>query len=174
MNTRISTKNLVTYAMLAAVAYVVIFVTRFSFVPAANFLKYDPKDVVVVISGFLYGPLPALAINIVASFVEMVTIGTSGPIGMLMTVLGTAFFVTPPTLIYRRWHSIKGAAVGLVFGCVCMVIFMLLWNYIMVPIYQGMPRAAVAEMLIPVFLPFNAIKSGLNASVAMTIFTPAS
>jgi hypothetical protein len=53
-----------------------------------------------------------------------------------------------------------------------MVVFMLLWNYIMVPIYQGIPRDAVAGMLIPVFLPFNAIKAAFNASVTMLLYKP--
>ncbi len=171
-DSRLSTKSMVTYAMLAAVAYVAILLTRFQLVPAAEFLKYDPKDVVVVISGFLYGPLAALLINFVASFVEMITIGTSGPIGMLMSVLASAAFSTPAILIYRRKRNLSGAVIGLAAGSVCMVVFMLLWNYVMVPIYQGWPRAAVAEMLIPVFLPFNAIKAAFNASVTMLLYKP--
>jgi riboflavin transporter FmnP len=172
MNKRLSTKSMVTYAMLSAVAYVAILLTRFQLVPAADFLKYDPKDVVVVISGFLYGPLPALAVNVVASFVEMISIGTSGPIGMLMTVLATASFSTPAVIIYRRKRDLTSAVVGLLVGSVTMVAFMLLWNYIMVPIYQGIPRAAVAGMLVPVFLPFNAIKAAFNASVTMLLYKP--
>jgi riboflavin transporter FmnP len=172
MNKQLSTKSMVTYAMLSAVAYVAILLTRFQLVPAAEFLKYDPKDVVVVISGFLYGPLPALAVNVVASFVEMISIGTSGPIGMLMTVLASAAFSTPAIIIYRYKRNLTFAVAGLVAGSVTMVAFMLLWNYIMVPIYQGIPRAAVAGMLIPVFLPFNAIKAVFNASVTMLLYKP--
>ena len=37
---------------------------------------------------------------------------------------------------------------------------MLLWNYLITPIYMGMDREEiVVPMLIPVFLPFNLVKA---------------
>ncbi|MDD4296765.1 MAG: ECF transporter S component, partial [Ruminiclostridium sp.] len=42
------------------------------------------------------------------------------------------------------------------------------------PIYLGYPREAVVELLIPAFLPFNLLKGGLNASIAMLIYKPLS
>ena len=53
------TKKLAAVAMLCAIAYVVMLVGRISIVPGLEFLKYDPKDVVVVIGGFAFGPLAA-------------------------------------------------------------------------------------------------------------------
>ena len=49
---------------------------------------------------------------------------------------------------------------------------MLLWNYIITPIYMGMPRDAVAEMLPTVFLPFNLFKGAVNAGITMLIYKP--
>ena len=46
------TKRIVTLAMLAALAYAVMYVGR---VPLWGFVNYDPKDVVIIISGFIYG-----------------------------------------------------------------------------------------------------------------------
>ena len=37
---------------------------------------------------------------------------------------------------------------------------------------MGMPRAAVAAMLVPVFLPFNLSKYALNAAITMLIYKP--
>ena len=53
-----------------------------------------------------------------------------------------------------------------------MVLVMLLWNYLIAPIYMGYPREAVVELLIPAFLPFNLIKGGLNAAITMIIYKP--
>ena len=53
-----------------------------------------------------------------------------------------------------------------------MVLIMLLWNYLITPVYMGYPREAVAELLIPVFLPFNLMKGGLNAAFAMILYKP--
>ena len=54
-----------------------------------------------------------------------------------------------------------------------MVFVMLCWNYFIAPIYMGYPREAVAELLISAFLPFNLIKGGLNAGIAMILYKPA-
>ena len=53
-----------------------------------------------------------------------------------------------------------------------MTIVMLLWNYLFTPIYLGYPREAVAEMLLPVFLPFNLLKGGLNMAITLLIYKP--
>ena len=49
---------------------------------------------------------------------------------------------------------------------------MLLWNYIITPLYQGIPREAIANMLLPVFLPFNALKGSLNAAFTFLLYRP--
>jgi len=50
---------------------------------------------------------------------------------------------------------------------------MLLWNYLITPIYMGMDREEiVVPMLIPVFLPFNLGKYILNAALTMLIYKP--
>lgn len=53
-----------------------------------------------------------------------------------------------------------------------MVSVMLLWNYLITPIYMGYPREAIVELLIPAFLPFNLIKGGLNAAITMLLYKP--
>ena len=46
-------KKLTVLAMLSAIAYVAVALLRF---PVVLFLSYEPKDVVIAIGGFLYGP----------------------------------------------------------------------------------------------------------------------
>ena len=53
-----------------------------------------------------------------------------------------------------------------------MAAVMLIWNYLVAPIYMGYPREAVAKLLIPAFLPFNLIKGGLNAAFTMLLYKP--
>ena len=47
------TKKLTTIAMLCTITYVVMAVGR---IPVVLFLKYDPSDVIVALSGFIWGP----------------------------------------------------------------------------------------------------------------------
>lgn len=167
------TKQLTLMAMLAAMAYVAMLITR-PLPKVSGFLSYDLKDVVVAIAGFQLGAIPALTITLVVSLIEMVTVSTTGPIGLLMNLLSTAAFALPPALMYRRDHSLKGAALGLCMGVVLMTAMMLAWNYIVTPMYMGVPRNVVAGMLLPTFLPFNLVKGGLNAGITMLLYKPLS
>jgi hypothetical protein len=47
---------------------------------------------------------------------------------------------------------------------------MMLWNYLVAPIYMGVSREEVARLLLPAFLPFNLIKNGLNAAITILLY----
>lgn len=164
-----NTKKLVLLGMFCAIAYAVMLVGR---VPIVLFLKYDPKDVIIAIAGFLYGPLSSLLISTVVSFIEMISTSETGFIGLVMNILSTCSFACLAAWIYKKNHTLKGAVVGLVTGTVVMTAIMLLWNYLITPIYMGYPREAVAELLLPAFLPFNLLKGGLNAAITMLLYKP--
>ncbi|MDO5324899.1 MAG: energy coupling factor transporter S component ThiW [Clostridia bacterium] len=173
MTVKNKTHRLTLMAMFAALAYIVMLVGRFP-ISSVDFLKYDPKDVILVICGFILGPMPALLVTFVVSVIEMLTVSSTGLIGLIMNVLSSAGFACTAAFVYKKRHSLRGAAVGLVLGALVMTALMLLWNYFITPYYMGMPREAVAAMLVPVFLPFNLIKSALNAAIAMLIYKPVS
>ena len=164
-----STKKLVTVAMLCAIAYVVMLVGR---IPIVLFLSYEAKDVIIAIGGFIYGPLTAFIISLIVSVVEMFTASDTGWIGCLMNILSTCSFACTAAFIYKKKRTIMGAVVGLLAGCLLMVVVMLLWNYLITPIYMGYPREAVAELLLPAFLPFNLLKGGLNATITILLYKP--
>lgn len=167
MNTK--TRKLTLIAMFCAIAYVVMVVAR---IPVVLFLKYEPKDVILTIGGFLLGPLASAAMSVVVSFVEMFTVSDTGIIGFVMNVLSSCSFACTAAVIYKKKHTLKGAVIGLVSGCAVMVGVMLLWNYFITPLYMGYPREAVAELLLPAFLPFNLLKGGLNAGFTILLYKP--
>ncbi len=169
-----TTRKLTLGAMFAALAYLVMCVIHIRIVAAAPFLTYDPKDVILAICGFTLGPIPALTTAAVVAFLELITVSTSGPIGFVMNLLSSAAFLLPPAILYARKRTLRGAALGLTLGVACEVASMLLWNYFITPLYTGTPRAAVAAMLLPVFLPFNLIKGALNAAITMLVYKPVS
>ena len=164
-----STKTLTALGMLCALAYIVVCAFR---IPIVLFLKYDPKDVVIVIGGFLFGPLSALLISAVVSLLEMLTISDTGPIGLIMNVLSTAAFACTASLVYQMRHTLRGAVVALLLGGLMMTAVMMLWNFLITPLYMGFPREAVVELLLPAFLPFNLLKAGLNATVTLLLYKP--
>lgn len=167
MNQR--TRKITTLGMLCALAYIAV---AFGRIPLVLFLKYDPKDVIIAIGGLLFGPLTSFLIAFIVSFIEMFTISDKGLLGFLMNVLSSCSFACTAAFIYRRKRCFSGAVIGLSGGCLCMAVVMLLWNYFIAPIYMGMPREAVAELLLPAFLPFNLIKGGINTAVTLLLYRP--
>ena len=164
-----SVKEMVLIAMLAAIAYVIMTLVR---IPVVLFLKYEPKDVIITIGGFLFGPMASFVVSLLVSLIEMVTISETGPIGALMNLLSTSCFACTAAIIYKKNRTLKGAILSLVIGSVFMTAAMILWNWLITPIYMGDPRDAVAAMLVPVFLPFNLLKAGLNSAFVLFLYKP--
>lgn len=168
---KMSTQYMAVVAMFTAVSFVAVLLAKV--IPnVAGFLSYEPKDAVIVIAGFIFGPLTGVLISVLASFIEMITISSTGPYGFLMNVLSTCAFVLPAAWFYKKEHSQKGAILGLGLGVLLMAIVMVIWNYTITPFYMGVPRATVAGMLATVFLPFNLVKGGINAALTLLLYKP--
>lgn len=167
MNTKI--RKITMSAMFIALAFAAVAVGR---VPVVMFLKYDPKDVIITLGGLILGPLSAVGIAVITSLIEMFALSETGVIGLVMNIISSCAFAFTASLIYRKKRTLSGAGIGLISGCVTMVVVMLLWNYCITPIYMGYPREVVAGMLIPVFLPFNLIKGALNAALTFLLYKP--
>ena len=163
------TKRLTTIGMLCALAYAAVVVGR---IPIILFLKYDPKDIIIVIGGFIFGPLTSFTITMAVSVVQMFTISGTGVVGCIMNIISSCSFACTAAFIYKRRRKLSGALTGLFCGWCCQVAVMMLWNYLVAPIYMGYPREAIVELLIPAFLPFNLIKGGLNATITMLLYKP--
>ena len=168
----IKARDLTILALLAAVSYVVMYLSKLIPIHILGFLSFDLKDVIICIAGFLFGPLAAAGVSVVVSLIEMVTVGSTGLWGLLMNVLSTCAFVCTAAYFYQRNKTIKSAVIGLVVGVLLMTAVMLLWNWLITPIYMGQPREFVATLLIPYFLPFNLIKGGINATLTILLYKP--
>ena len=136
------------------------------------FLTYSPKDALITIGGLIFGPLTALIISLITAFLEMITVSDTGILGCIMNFLASSAFACIVTYTYRRYHTKRGAVVGLVFGTVVMTAFMLLWNFCLAPIYMGCSREAVVKLMLPAFLPFNIIKGVVNSVLIMVLYKP--
>ena len=165
-----STKKLTTVAMLIALSMVVNMLLHFPIIPSVSFLKYDPKDIIIVIGGFIYGPLTTILISVICSFLELF-FRAGDLVDVLMNVISTCAFACTAAAIYRKQHTKKGATIGLISGVIAMTLIMLVWNYVVTPLYYHMPRVAVIGMLPAIGL-FNIIKSGINAVLTLLLYKP--
>lgn len=163
----------ITYgAVLSAISYALTLLPGISIFPSAPFLSYDPKDIVIALGGLMFGPLMPVMISVVVSLLEMITISATGLIGCIMNILSTCAFTVPVALIYKKRRSLSGAIVGLLCGVGAMAVVMVLWNWLVTPLYMGVPREAIVTMLLPVFLPFNLLKGGINATFTFLLYKP--
>lgn len=161
-------RRLTVMAMFIALAFAAVTFVR---IPVMLWLSYEPKDVLLTIGAFLLGPLEGVIMAIIVALLELITISNTGIIGLVMNVFSSCLFVCTASLIYRRKHTLTGAIVGLICGALLTTGGMLLWNYLITPLYMAnTTREQVAGMLIPLFLPFNLLKSGLNAALTMLLY----
>lgn len=166
-----TTKKMTTVGILCGMALVLALTLYIPIVPAVSFLKYEPKDVVMVIGGFIYGPMTVVLMSVIVSILE-IFFRTGNLLDVIMNVISTVAFAGTASLIYQKKRTKNGAILGLASGVLITVAVMMVWNYIVTPIYYQMPREAVVAMMLPGLLPFNLIKYGMNAGITLVMYKP--
>ena len=162
-------------AAMSALSIVLVLIVHFPLFPSAPFLEYDPADVPVLIAGFMYGPWWGLLTAAVVSIIQGITVSaSSGWIGILMHFLATGAFVLISSIIYRSGRGTKKAVIGLAAGCFSMAAVMALCNLVFTPLFMGQSLSTVAAMLVPIIIPFNLLKSGINSIITFLLFKPLS
>ena len=91
-------KKMTGIAMFSALAFIVSLVFRLP----VMFLTFDAKDAVIAIAGFIYGPVSAVIISIIAALIEFISISDTGWYGLLMNFASSATFAGVASLIYSR------------------------------------------------------------------------
>ena len=141
---RMSTRNLATMAILAAIA-AVLFMLEIVVFPAVPFYKLDFSNLPVLLGAFAMGPFEGVLILAIKAILGLLHT-TSGGVGELADfIVGTAM-VVPAGLIYHRNKSRMGALTGMLVGTVCAVLAAILANYfIMFPAF-GITEEALVGM----------------------------
>ena len=152
---RWSTKQLVTMALMCAIAILLSFV-EFPIMPAASFLKLDIALVPSAVVGFAFGAGPGVLVGIVSAVAHGAITGNW--VGCLMNIIVACAFIIPSSVIYKRNRTFKGAVIGLVVSTVCLIAGAIVANLVVDPIFYGMPFDVVAALVVPAILPFNIIK----------------
>lgn len=162
---------MVKMGVLAALSIVLLLVTRFPIIPAAPYLKYEAADVPILVGAFMFGPLSGLVITFVVALIQALTLDVdSGWVGFAMHFIATGTLVTVAGFIYHRFHTLKGAIIGLVAGSLSMTLIMIPANLFFTVKFYGVPFDAVKGLLIPAIIPFNLIKSFANSLIVMLVY----
>ncbi|MEA5051612.1 MAG: ECF transporter S component [Oscillospiraceae bacterium] len=169
------TRKLTRLAMLSAVSVVLVALIHLPIFPAAPYLKYDPADIPILIATFLYGPWYGVAVTVVVSLIQGLTVSADGGvIGIVMHILATGAVCIVAGYIYKARHTLRGAIVALAAGTLTMAAVMAGCNLLLTPLYTGLPVAEVAKLIVPVILPFNLLKAGINSVVTFFVYKPIS
>ena len=162
------TRNIVATAVFTALAFVCTVVFHFK----AGFLSFDLKDSVMTVGAMMLGSWYGLAMVLVVSVIEAVTISGTGIYGLIMNVLSSATFVCIGSMIYSRKRTLKRAVLSMCVSVLAMVAVMLAANLVITPFYLGVSATEIAAMMPTLFLPFNLVKGVFNASVAFMLYRP--
>jgi len=159
-------KKLTALAVFAALAYVI----HFIHIPV-SFLNLDFKDVIMTVAGMYFGPVSGVVVAILVPLLEFPTSET-GIYGLIMNLISSITFVGVASLIYKFKRTLTGAIVALVAAAMSMTAVMMVANLFITPFYMGVSREAVVNLIPTMLLPFNAIKSILNASLTLCVYKP--
>lgn len=161
-------KRITVIAVLCAIAYLVSFIFPFK----VSFLTFDLKDAIIAISALMYGPLAGLISSVIVPFLEFITTSETGIYGFIMNFLSSAAFSVTAGIIYKYRRSFSGAILSMCASVLAVTAIMLLANLFITPYYMGVERGMVVELIPSLLLPFNLIKSVINASLTLLIYKP--
>lgn len=168
---RMSTRIMVSLAMLAAISIILVSMIHFPLLPTAGFLEYDPADIPILIGTFAFGPVAGLLLTIVVSVIQGMTVSaTSNIIGIVMHIFATGTCALVVGFIYKKNKTRTGALLALCAGALVQTVAMVIMNMIFTPLFMNQPLEVVLEMLVPTIIPFNLLKAGINCAVTFVLY----
>lgn len=165
---RFNVRKMVTLSLFCALAYAVTFVFRIK----VAFLTFDAKDAVVCIASMIYGPLSGVIVSFVVATVESLSVSDTAFWGWLMNFVSTATFSALAGLIYSKKRTFFGSILAIFVAAITTIAVMMLANLVITPIFQNTTVEAVAALIPTLLLPFNSIKTVLNASIVLILYKP--
>ena len=165
------TRKLVVMALMGALSVVLVYLIHLPLIPVVPFLEYDPADIPILITALAYGPLAGVALTVVVSVIQGVTVSaSSGVYGIIMHIIATSTLVLVAGGVYRLRRTRTGGLLGLVLGTLAMGIIMMPANHFITPMFMGAPTAVVDALLFPGILPFNLLKAGINSCITFVVY----
>lgn len=168
MGGTIDTRRIAVAGLLSAASLIASFI-QIPIFPAAPWLSYDPSGVVCLIAALAFGPKLGAAVAIV-SWLPHVFLN---PLGAIMGMLNTCSLIIPAALIYRRGGRGRIASIaGMAVGALAAIAVSCTVNLVVTPLYTAVSMADVAAMILPILLPFNALKMLINVVAGQVLLAP--
>ena len=180
-----TTKQLVTLAMLSALAYVLMLIhLPFKYL---GFLELEFSDVPAVIASLVYGPAAGAVVELIKNVIKAITATTTGGVGELANFLISACYVIPIGILFQRLKGKTKVFGSFAAGIAGFVAAGIVVNYfITVPLYAnlfggmdvvvGAAAATVpaikdlATIVILGITPFNVVKGLIVSFVGYLVY----
>lgn len=173
-----TTKNIAGMAVFSALSFVIYLleIPIFAGTPA-SFLELDLSNVLVMLAGFMYGPVPAIIVTVVKELIH-ITVGSTGGVGELANTIITTAYVLVPSIVYYYKKGFKTVIFTLLIACAIQTAISLLVNkYINFPFFMGgapfVPNETSNSMFATLWtyvLLFNAIKSVVISIITILLY----
>ncbi len=158
------------YSIFIALSVITGYLIHFPILPQAPFLLYDPGHVFLLIAAFKFGPKAGMMMTLIYAILFALITGQGGPYGALMNFLSTSAFVLISSWIYLKKHDRTGAMIGLALGALAMTGMMIPANLLITPLYLGVDRAMVFQLLLPAIIPFNLLKGLISSVLSLLVY----
>lgn len=183
-----TTSTLVKVSILAAIGYILMFISLPIPVLFPDFLKIDISDLPALLGGMSLGPVAGLTIAFLKNLLQFITgFSTTGGVGELANFIIGGSFVWVVSFAYLKKNDIRGVMIGLLSGIVVMTIVGCIANYyIILPFYGtiGWPVEVVVGMgadinpvitdklsfVIWMIAPFNVLKASLISLLILPVY----
>lgn len=168
MNASIDTKKIALTALFTAASLLLSFI-QIPIFPAAPWLMYDPSGIVCLIAALAFGPKLGAAVAII-SWLPRVFLD---PFGAPMGMVSTCMFIIPAALIYLKGNESRAAsAVGMLVGAILSIAVTCVLNLFVTPLYTAVSMMNVVAMIVPILIPFNALKMAINVVAGQVLLAP--
>jgi len=157
-----SAVRIATIGIMSALATGLMFL-EFPIFPAADFLKFDPSDILPLLAGFIFGPLDGVLVLLIKDLLFYL-LKSGDIVGIMMNFAAGVSFLLPVIYIYRIRKNRVFEVIGYVVGVLVVTGVMTVLNMLVVPVYWKVPFEETLKLL-PFIAGFNAIKFTIDSVV---------
>lgn len=181
---KLNLKNMVLVSILGAISGVLM-LFKFPLPIAPTFMKMDFSDSVLIIGGFLTGPVYSLIMIFIKWIVKLIITSTSTAYaGELSGLILNISFILPMSYFYNKNKTKKTAIILMIIFSITTSLIAIFTNvYMIFPLYGLSGNAIVGpfkvlfpfvnsvwQVMLISILPFNLMKIAINSIIALILY----
>ena len=181
---KLNLKNMVLVSILGAISGVLM-LFKFPLPIAPTFMKMDFSDSVLIIGGFLTGPVYSLIMIFIKWIVKLIITSTSTAYaGELSGLILNISFILPRSYFYSKNKTKKTAIILMIIFSITTSLIAIFTNvYMIFPLYGLSGNAIVGpfkvlfpfvdsvwQVMLISILPFNLMKIAINSIIALILY----